>query len=205
MARQTAHHSDDLDQFMESYSARLQAMSTAQDVLTRSRWQRADLKELLSQELAQVFGDVESTYAVEGPRTELDEAATQAFSLTFHELATNALKYGHMADGQTNLSVTWSFTGAGRARMLELIWAEDSPIPVTQPERKGFGTRLIDANIIGELRGSIERHFENGGLTVKIAVPHPEKTETRKSRWRRKRREKSGSESELSKRSVRER
>ena len=124
IARQTARHSESLESFIESYSARLQAMSTAQDVLTRSHWQRADLKELLNKELEQVFGDGDTLYEVYGPNAELDEKATQAFSLTFHELATNALKYGGMSGTGAGLKVTWSFEGAGPERKLRLIWDE---------------------------------------------------------------------------------
>ncbi|WP_174802121.1 CHASE domain-containing protein [Martelella limonii] len=190
IARQTARHSESLDQFVESYSARLQAMSTAQDVLTRSRWQRADLKELLNKELEQVFGDGESLYEVYGPNAELDEKATQAFSLTFHELATNALKYGGMSGSGGGLKVTWSYEGTGDARKLRLIWDESSTAKISEPERKGFGTRLIDANIIGELQGTIERRYQEDGVTIEIVFPSPAaSTSTRRSRWRRTRRQ----------------
>nr|WP_272213018.1 sensor histidine kinase [Marinicella sp. W31]MDC2878956.1 sensor histidine kinase [Marinicella sp. W31] len=188
IARQTAFHAEGLEQFMESYSARLQAMSTAQDVLTRSRWQRADLKELLTKELEQVFGDTGSHYEISGPSAELDEKATQAFSLTFHELATNALKYGGMAESNGTLEVSWSYEATGPARKLKLIWREHGNKAVATPERKGFGTRLIDANIIGELQGTIERLYGDNGLTVEIVFPSPAETGGRRSRWRRKRR-----------------
>ncbi|WP_180899923.1 CHASE domain-containing protein [Martelella soudanensis] len=186
IARQTAHHSESLEQFVESYSARLQAMSTAQDVLTRSRWQRADLKELLNKELEQVFGDGESHYEVYGPTAEIDEKATQAFSLTFHELATNALKYGGMSGDGAGLKVSWSFQGTGAQRKLKLIWEETGAGPVAPPERKGFGTRLIDANIIGELQGTIDRQYGEDGLKIEITFPHPaQRIAPRRSRWHR--------------------
>ncbi|WP_176086374.1 CHASE domain-containing protein [Martelella sp. HB161492] len=186
MARQTARHSDDLKAFMDSYTARLQAMSTAQDVLTRSHWQRADLKELLTKELAQVFGDSDASYDITGPAVELDEKATQAFSLTFHELATNALKYGGVSEAGASLSVDWAYEEAGRNRKLRLTWSETGSEPVTPPTKKGFGTRLIDANIIGELNGSIERHYREMGLSIAIIVPAAEMITKR--RWRRRRR-----------------
>ena len=164
-------------------------MSTAQDVLTRSRWQRADLKELLNKELEQVFGNGESHYEVYGPSAEIDEKATQAFSLTFHELATNALKYGGMSGDGAGLKVSWSFQGTGAERKLKLIWEETGAGPVAPPERKGFGTRLIDANIIGELSGTIDRQYGEDGLKIEIIFPNPTKrTAPRRSRWRRTRR-----------------
>lgn len=188
IARQTAHHSETLSDFMESYSARLQAMSTAQDVLTRSHWGRADLKELLGKELEQVFGEIQTSYEVDGPMLELDEKATQAFSLTFHELATNALKYGSVSSGGTKLSVSWRFEGSGKDRKARLIWKECGSGFSEPPKRKGFGTRLIDANIMGELQGTIERHYSPEGLTVEIVFPTPEEATGRKSRRGLKRR-----------------
>ena len=56
IARQTAGRANDVDEFSASFAARLQAMAASQDMLTRSRWQKADLSELLRIELAQVFG-----------------------------------------------------------------------------------------------------------------------------------------------------
>ncbi len=174
IARQTAAGAESLDAFADSYSARLQAMANAQDALTRSHWQRADLKELLDKELQQVFGDDARNYAVAGPAVDLDEKATQALSLTFHELATNALKYGRVAETSALLSVHWDYTGAGEERALRLEWFENGGVPVEAPSRKGFGTRLIDANIVGELRGSIERNFTANGLVVVLKVPFPD-------------------------------
>lgn len=165
MARQTAAASADLAEFNESFSARLQAMANAQDMLTRSHWQRGNLRELLSQELEQVFGTNFSASDLPGPDITLNEKACQALSLVFHELATNALKYG---SGETDVS--WTVEGSRPKRRLRLEWTEQAD---TAPDlsRKGFGTRLIDANIVGELGGTIERSFEKGRLRIVIVIP----------------------------------
>ena len=83
----------------------------------------------------------------------------------FHELATNALKYG---SGETDVS--WTVEGSRPKRRLRLEWTEQAD---TAPDlsRKGFGTRLIDANIVGELGGTIERSFEKGRLRIVIVIP----------------------------------
>ena len=94
IARQTAANSSSLEDFTSSFTARLQAMAASQDMLTRSQWQKADLGKLLRTELEQVFGPNIDKAAPVGPQIELNETATQALGLTFHELATNALKYG---------------------------------------------------------------------------------------------------------------
>ena len=94
IARQTASRATDVNEFSSSFSARLQAMAASQDMLTRSRWQKADLGDLLRIELGQVFGKELPEGLLSGPEVLLDETTTQALGLTFHELATNALKYG---------------------------------------------------------------------------------------------------------------
>lgn len=170
MARQTAARAESVEAFSESFTARLQAMAAAQDMLTRSSYGRADLRELLTKELGQVFGIGTERVEIEGPDVSLDEAATQALGLTFHELATNALKYGGGEDGPPALHVRWRIEGTGKGRSLVLDWRE-SGRPTEAPTRTGFGTRLIDANIRLELRGEITRRYGPDGLAITLRVP----------------------------------
>lgn len=169
IARQTAANAKDTGEFQESFSARLQAMAASQDMLTRSRWQKADLGELLRIELAQVFGKELPGGMLSGPRVMLSETATQALGLTFHELATNALKYGEAGNSTDALKVEWRLTDEGD--MLALFWRETSNAAVTPPEKPGFGTRLIDMNITRELKGTIRRDYRADGLHIEIEIP----------------------------------
>ncbi|NBN80102.1 histidine kinase [Microvirga tunisiensis] len=171
MARQTAAHSDTLDAFSASFSARLQAMANAQDLLTRSRWQKAALADLLTQELEQVFGAGLEGAQIDGPAVVLGEKATHALGLVVHELATNALKYARIGEGRARLEVRWRIEAARPADVLCLLWSEDGPDPLPAGGRSGFGTRLIDATVRGELNGTIERRFGERGLTVEVRFP----------------------------------
>lgn len=181
IARQTAAHATDVKEFSSSFSARLQAMAASQDMLTRSRWQKADLGDLLRIELGQVFGKELPDGILSGPQVLLDETTTQALGLTFHELATNALKYGEAGNSVGALKVDWSFEGRGSGRMLVLNWREAGQKQLEAPAKTGFGTKLIDLNVTRELRGTIARDFRADGLTVEIRIPPPDtgkKTET---------------------------
>lgn len=171
IARQTAHASDSLPAFTESFFARLQAMASAQDMLTRSHWMRADLRALLHKELQQVFGEDLALVRLSGPEVDLDEHAAQAFGLIFHELATNALKHGRLTEPDGALAVEWQVTEAEGRRHIRLEWCETSDVEVEPPQRTGFGTRLIQASIQGELGGRIERRFEGGGVAIVIEAP----------------------------------
>ncbi|MBO3758709.1 CHASE domain-containing protein [Ciceribacter sp. L1K22] len=171
MARQTAAHSASLEDFTASFFARLQAMANAQEMLTRSRWQRADLRALLETELKQVFGEQNAGALLEGPPVELTEAATQALGLTFHELATNALKYGDYDTGAGTLSVRWRIERHDDRSWLRLDWQEATRIDTSKITKAGFGTRLIDASIRLELGGVIERDIAGDGLRIRIEIP----------------------------------
>lgn len=167
MARHTASNSKDIEEFSKSFSARIQAMAASQDMLTRSRWQKADLEELLRTELEQVFGRNLKAELLSGPAVEIDEVTTQALGLTFHELATNALKYGNASqDGK--LEVCWQVKKSPPT--LELTWKESGQ-GLTEPTHSGFGTKLIDMSICRELGGEITREFGEHGLSVRISIP----------------------------------
>lgn len=174
IARQTAAHATDVKEFSSSFSARLQAMAASQDMLTRSRWQKADLGDLLRIELGQVFGKELPDGILSGPQVLLDETTTQALGLTFHELATNALKYGEAGNSVGALKVDWSLEGRGSDRMLVLNWREAGQKQLEAPAKTGFGTKLIDLNVTRELRGTIVRDFRADGLTVEIRIPPPD-------------------------------
>ena len=160
IARQTAANAKDIGEFSESFSARLQAMAASQDMLTRSRWQKADLGELLRIELAQVFGKELPDGMLSGPKVLLSETMTQALGLTFHELATNALKYGEAGNSPDALKVEWRLRDQGD--LLALSWRETSNVPVTPPEKPGFGTRLIDMNITQGTEGHDPARLSRG-------------------------------------------
>lgn len=167
MARHTASNSESLAEFTESFTARMQAMATAQDMLTRSHWQRADLEELLVGEINQVMDADADGRDISGPKVELDEKSVQSLGLAFHELATNALKYGN---ANSVLEVSWSISGTGAGQQLNIDWRETGAA-VSEPTSKGFGTKLIDASIRGELGGTIERTYGEQGFLVKITIP----------------------------------
>jgi two-component sensor histidine kinase len=148
-------------------------MAASQDMLTRSRWQKADLGDLLRIELGQVFGKELPEGLLSGPQVLLDETTTQALGLTFHELATNALKYGEAANSVGAVKIDWRLEGLGRHRTLALNWSESGGSGLEAPTKTGFGTRLIDMNITRELRGTINRDFRRDGLRVAIRIPLP--------------------------------
>lgn len=179
MSRQTARSAEDLADFTQSFTARLQAMAASQDLLARTAWQSADLKTLLAQELRQLFGDKMDEDKLKGPTVELNEAASQAFGLAFHELATNALKYGSAQSDTGKLDIWWRIeTDARGVTSLIFFWRERNETPLGEQDsnalarKGGFGTKLLDATMRVELGGSIAIVPDRYGIDVTITVPY---------------------------------
>src|SRR4029450_8245356 len=122
-------------------------------------------------ELEQVFGSNIGKLHLSGPPIELNETATQALGLTFHELATNALKYGEAGNSDGTLDVEWQVRRTGKQRTLALSWRERGRSGFSAPSKTGFGTKLIDMNITRELGGTIVRDFHDDGLRIDIEIP----------------------------------
>ena len=99
----------------------------------------------------------------------MDRAATP-IALTFHELATNAAKYGAFSADGGVVSIAIDCPENGDTARIH--WRERGGPPADHPAEEGFGSRLIRSSIEGQLGGSIERRFAPGGLEVDLAVPH---------------------------------
>jgi two-component sensor histidine kinase len=93
-------------------------------------------------------------------------------ALAFHELATNATKYGALSDQNGKVTIGW--TNAGGRFSLE--WREESGPAVSPPIRRGFGSRMMERGIAAELGGRAELSFERTGLVFRISslTPSPE-------------------------------
>ncbi|WP_424810517.1 PAS domain-containing protein [Roseococcus sp. YIM B11640] len=154
---------DDVPALVEVLEGRIGAMSRAHNVLSREKWVGADLGEIVGQELAAHAGRVEA----EGPSLRLVPEAAQPLTLVLHELITNAVKYGALSQPGGRVAVRWENAADG----FLLHWIERGGPPVSGPPgRTGFGSMLIDANIRGQLAGTIERHWDPEGLRCAITL-----------------------------------
>src|SRR5260370_17209157 len=98
-----------------------------------------DVEDLVRAELAHFADLVGSRIALDGPKLRLKAAAAQAIGLTLHELATNAGKCGALSVDAGRVDVGWRFDSG----MFKISWTERKGPPVSQPERRGFGSAVI--------------------------------------------------------------
>jgi PAS domain S-box-containing protein len=157
----------------DMFMSRLMSLAQTHELLTRSRWEGATVREVLEMELSPYRGEAGRARAnCRGPHVRLGPKSVQALGMAFHELATNAAKYGALSVAGGHVEVTWTIQpdAAGRRR-LELCWAETGGPEVSPPARRGFGTRMIEGGLAGELRGEVRLAFEPDGVQCLIGFP----------------------------------
>lgn len=167
IAMQTARSHADPRTFAEGFQARLLALSHTHDLLTRSHWEGAELADILQHE-TEAHGS--TRVSVTGPRVALPPAAALSLGMIFHELATNAAKYGALSAPDGRVLVDWSIADQTRPR-LELLWREVGGPAVDTPERRGFGSRLIERNVRHDLAGTIELDYARDGFVAAVSFP----------------------------------
>jgi two-component sensor histidine kinase len=103
---------------------------------------------------------------------ELPTAAAQAIGLAIHELATNAVKYGALAQPDGKLHITWSVISDGAEPQVNLEWRESGvEMPATRSQRKGYGSELIERALPYQLNAKTKFEFAADGIRCAIIVP----------------------------------
>ena len=159
--------SDSSESLKEMISGRIQAMANVHSLFVETRWIGADVSAIARQELAPYLDQDDSRVRMEGLQTMLEPTAAQAVAVVLHELATNASKYGALSNANGQIELTWSRSEDGQ---LALRWTELSGPIVNAPERKGFGSHLIEGTI-SQLGGKARFDWRSEGLVCEIAVP----------------------------------
>jgi PAS domain S-box-containing protein len=152
---------------------RLIALSRSHDLLTRERWQSASLADLVGLALEPYRSNAgqRPRYSLEGPGVRLRPNPVLALGMAFHELATNAAKYGALSREGGHVEVSWSLVPSAADQRLRLCWRECGGPVVQPPHRKGFGSRLLERGLAHELDGAVRLDYMPEGLICEIEMP----------------------------------
>ena len=156
----------DVASYREALDGRLWALARAHDLLAKSRWEGADLTQLVTAELAPYMESDESGVWLQGHAIPLASTAAQSVAMIIHELATNAAKYGALSVQGAKLALQWRLEGSD----ITLRWTETDGPSVQPPTRAGLGTSVID-RCISQLGGSLSRQWLTQGLKVEMCWP----------------------------------
>jgi two-component sensor histidine kinase len=155
---------------LEKYLARLAAFGRAHDLLTAANWASAPLQDVISTALTP-YGVGEGRFMLSGPPLIVKSRQALALSLALNELATNAMKYGALSVESGQVSITWSFEPHDGEPQFVLVWQETGGPPPSEPERAGFGSRLISRVLEDDFSGSVEVTFGSTGLICSLTAP----------------------------------
>jgi PAS domain S-box-containing protein len=171
IASQTLRNAPTMRDAKEALEGRLIALARAHDVLTRESWEGAELKEIVGQALAPYGSLGENRLHVSGPEIRLPPRIALALAMALQELATNAVKYGALANATGEIRITWNVEPAQPSPRLHLRWEESGGPPVQAPSRRGFGSRLIERSLSQELNGIARIEFRPTGIVCTVDAP----------------------------------
>ena len=152
----------------QAIAGRIQALANVHRLFTQSRWLGADLRSVVSDELAPYCREGEARARIDGPSLLLEPNSAQTIAVTLHELATNAAKYGALSVPAGRIQVEWSRAADGR---IVLRWAETGGPLVKPLTRRGFGMRVMESMIREQLHGDVRFDWRAEGLVCELVIP----------------------------------
>ncbi len=165
IAQQTARNSNDLAEFEEAFSSRLQSLARAHQLLVGSVWDDVALSVLAEQVLG---ADVDTGRArFGGPELLLKPRQVLGLSMILHELYTNAVKYGALCSDEGRISLDWDL---GDEEVV-MLWEEQGRPCERDDAHSGFGERMIAMSVRADLEGSIDRDWRPEGLKATLRFP----------------------------------
>lgn len=147
---------------------RITALGRAHQLLSEARWEGADLRRLVEEELLAFSLGEAARVSIRGEDVALPPAAAQALAMALHELATNAAKYGALSTPTGQVMVSWTREGRGP---LTIRWAETGGPLVTRPTRRGLGATMLARALGGALKGESRFDWRPEGLVCELELP----------------------------------
>ena len=171
IATQTGRSTSTFEDFQSRFMLRLQGLAASHDLLVLQNWQGASLAELVHNQLAPFIEQGSDRIRASGPDMMLTPKATEAIGLAFHELATNAVKYGALSGAEGNVSITWTSLNDRKPGGIVLDWLERGGPSVRPPVQKGFGHIVCQRVVTDLLGGTVEMDYASEGLNWRLSIP----------------------------------
>jgi PAS domain S-box-containing protein len=170
VASRTQETSSSMAEFVAALEGRIKSMATTHELLSSRHWQGIPLAELVSRELAPFVNA--SNSRIDGPDVVLNAEAGQTLAMMFHELVTNAAKFGAISVKSGRISVRWNLKRNGQAESwLCIQWEESGGPLVVPPVRSGYGTSVMRELVPYELGGTVDLKHLPDGVRCKLGIP----------------------------------
>ncbi|GAB5407472.1 MAG: histidine kinase dimerization/phosphoacceptor domain -containing protein [Aureliella sp.] len=154
------------EDFKQTFIGRLGALVKAENLMFDAGYSDVRLSDVVEVLLLPYQADSEERISVDGPPVLLPSRSARMLGLALHELATNASKHGALSEPGGTVEVRWAVDdGQGQ---ITLSWTEHGGPPVKKPERRGFGSRLLEEICPAELGGEAELSSNVEGLAYTL-------------------------------------
>ena len=164
---QTRGGMETTESFIATLDDRVQSLARAHDQITSDRWGPASLQDLIETEADAYLGSKRDRVWIVGLNVLIQPTAFTTLALVFHELMTNAAKYGALSDSGS-VGVGWRIEENGD---LMIDWSESDGPTVSPPTRRGFGSTIIERSIPYDLGGTATVDYQPTGLIVCLQIP----------------------------------
>lgn len=166
IAGHTARSAASTDAFLTTFRGRLRAVAACHDLLVEADHREVGIRDLILQQVGAYAGE-RDRLELEGPDITVPGELAHDVSMVLHELATNASKYGALSNDAGRVRVDWTV----RDVALSLTWTESGGPAVTEPERRGFGSTLIEQSLKYVHDAEIDIAFAPSGLKAAFRIP----------------------------------
>jgi two-component system CheB/CheR fusion protein len=170
IVRRSAENSSTVEDYAAHLDGRLNAFARTQSLVVRDPESGVDLEYLVVEELHAYNAREGERVDVSGPTVRLQPKAAETIALAIHELATNAIKYGALSEPSGRIEIVWRIESADPVELV-FEWRENGGPSVAPPQRKGFGTELLERTLAFELNGRTTLTFSPSGVHCRIVVP----------------------------------
>ena len=172
LIRRSAETASSVEDYAAHLEGRLDVILRVQAMVMHHR-AGLGLGLLLAGELSVFAAEEDRQLRLSGPAITLRAEAAQTFALAFHELATNAVKFGALAKKGGLVDVSWQAEPApDGVPILALIWQETGvTLDGTPPPHRGFGCEVLESMLGYELKAKTTLDFAMTGLRCAIRLP----------------------------------
>ena len=169
---QTVRSARSMEEFQQSFSGRIGALSAAHALLTTTDWQGARLHAVLREPLKAYQSRDGERIVIRGEDFGLRPKAALTLSLVINELATNAAKYGALSTSSGRIDLTTGMTRTDLGEAVSVLWQERGAPEITAEPESGYGLDLIGRGVGYELDGEAKFEFPSEGLRCEIVMPY---------------------------------
>ena len=181
IAGSTARATDNIEDFKTALFGRIQSLAKTHLLLSDEE-RAVSFAHVLRSELGAFDDGSHERIVLSGPDVPLTSQLAVSLGMAIHELTTNAAKYGSLSVYGGKVEVNWSVTIGATRRTLSFDWVESGGPPVTQPQRQGFGSRLLAYVLPGQIQARSRIDFASNGVRVHCELPLPAETHDVKMR-----------------------